>query len=109
MKKIALIGAALFCATSAAFAQEAADPAPEAPAAVAPPAEAAPLPQLGADTRSWLALQKETAAQVPDLRPVPGEVAEQVYQRYVNSFKHPIPETFKRDSFVESGSGGSGS
>ncbi|WP_051278747.1 DUF3613 domain-containing protein [Solimonas flava] len=108
-KKLAWIGAALTCAMSAAFAQDAV-PAPDdtaaAPAAAQPVAEAAPLPQIGGDTRSWLAMQKDAAAQTPDLRPVPGEIAEQVYQRYVNSFKHPIPEEFKRDSFVESGGGG---
>lgn len=108
-KKLALIGVMLSCATSAAFAQEAVpDSAAEAPAAAQPVAEATPLPRIGADTRSWLALQKDAAAQTPDLRPVPGEVAEQVYQRYVDSFKHPIPEEFKRDSFVGNGSGSGG-
>lgn len=76
------------------------------PVALAEVARESPLPKLGADTRTWLNLQKSASAQVPDLRPVPGEVAEQVYQRYVDSFKHPIPETFKRDSFIQSGGGG---
>src|SRR3546814_7925727 len=77
-------------------------------AAAQAPAAADPLPRLGGDTRAWLELQTDPAAQVTDIRPVPGEVAEQVYQRYINSFKYPIPETFKRDSFVESGGGGGG-
>lgn len=67
-----------------------------------------PLPRLGGDTRAWLALQTSPSAQETEIRPVPGEVAEQVYQRYINSFKYPIPETFKRDSFVEGGGGGGG-
>ncbi|NGY05292.1 DUF3613 domain-containing protein [Solimonas terrae] len=67
-----------------------------------------PLPLLGGDTRAWLDLQTSPAAQAADVRPVPGEVAEQVYQRYINSFKYPIPETFKRDSFVQNGGSGSG-
>lgn len=72
------------------------------------PAAADPLPRLGGDTRAWLDLQTNPSAQETDIRPVPGEVAEQVYQRYINSFKYPIPETFKRDSFVEGGGGGGG-
>lgn len=61
---------------------------------------------VGADTRSWLELQKTPAAQASDSRPVPGEVAERVYQRYVNSFSYPIPQQFPRESF-SSGRGGS--
>lgn len=57
-------------------------------------------PASGTDTRAWLDLQKNPAAQVPDLRPVPGEISEQVYLRYVNSFKTAIPEKFDRESFV---------
>ena len=65
--------------------------------------EATPVP--GQDAQTWLDLQKNPAAQAPDVRPVPGEVSEQVYQRYLNSFKYAIPETFERDSFVGKGGG----
>jgi hypothetical protein len=65
-----------------------------------------PLPGLGGSTRAWLNLQTNAAAQAPDVRAVPGEVAEEVYQRYVTSFKHPIPEQFPRESFAQGGSGG---
>jgi hypothetical protein len=93
MKKLVMIGLGLFvCAPLLASAQAG--------------GTENPLPQLGGDTRAWLALQTDPAAQTPDVRAVPGEVAEQVYQRYINSFKYPIPETFKRESFVESGGGG---
>lgn len=71
-------------------------------------AAAPPLPQLGSDTRAWLDLQKSASAQTPDLRAVPGEVAEQVYQRYINSFKYPIPQAFARETFIESGGSGGG-
>ncbi|WP_028080297.1 DUF3613 domain-containing protein [Solimonas soli] len=94
MKKSMLIGAMLLAAAPA-YAGE---------------TQAAPLPRLGADTQAWLALQTDPAAQAADVRPVPGEVAERVYQRYVDSFKFPIPEHFQRDSFVQGGgSGGGGS
>lgn len=93
MKKLMMICAGLLAAT------------PMLASAQAPTA-ADPLPRLGGDTRAWLELQTNPAAQATDVRAVPGEVAEQVYQRYINSFKYPIPETFKRDSFVESGGGG---
>lgn len=64
----------------------------------------------GAETRAWVDLQASGTAAVGDARPMPGEVADVVYQRYVNSFKHPIPAQFPRTSGGESGSGsGSGS
>lgn len=95
MKKLVVIGLGLFaCAPLLASAQT--------------ETAAEPLPRLGGDTRAWLALQTDPSAQAADVRAVPGEVAEQVYQRYINSFKYPIPETFKRDSFVEGGGSGGG-
>ena len=100
MKKSVLIAIACW-AVSPAWAQEPAQP--DAPAADA----GTQLPRVGADTRAWLDLQTSAASQVPDVRPVPGEVADQVYQRYVNSFKFPIPEEFKRDKFVQQGGSGS--
>ena len=69
-------------------------------------AQAADPAPLGTDTRAWLDLQKSPAAQASESRPVPGEVAERTYQRYVKSFNYPIPEQFKRESFKSSGGGG---
>ena len=63
--------------------------------------------QTGAATRQWLALQKSGTAAPAEPRPQSGEVADQVYQRYLKSFGHPIPENFSRDRFV-GGGGGSG-
>lgn len=68
-----------------------------------PGSTAAPAPTLGVDTRAWLELQTSGSASVSEVRPVAGEVATEVYQRYVNSFKYAIPETFPRDAFVSQG------
>lgn len=85
--------------------------------AAAPEGEAAPANSLtdssGAETRAWIDLQASGSAAVGDARPMPGEVADAVYQRYVNSFKQPIPAQFQRsgsensDSGAGAGSGGS--
>ena len=61
----------------------------------------------GDSTRAWLELQKSGAAAPEDARPMAGEVADQVYQRYLNSYKHPIPDTYSRDRFVSGGGSGS--
>ena len=58
---------------------------------------------LGADTRAWLQLQASGNAAVGTARPLPGEAADAIYQRYLDSFTHPVPEQFERQ-----GSGGSG-
>lgn len=90
MKNVLMIGGLLFAL----------------PAGAQEPASGDTAPVLGQDARAWLELQKNPAAQAPELRPVPGEVSEQVYQRYLNSFKSAIPESFDRDSFVGKGGGG---
>jgi hypothetical protein len=63
---------------------------------------------LGAETRAWLELQRNGNASNATPRPMPGEVADKVYERYLNSFAHPIPDSFSREQFV-SGGGGNGS
>lgn len=63
--------------------------------------------QVGADTRTWLELQNSGNASLGAVRPMPGEVADKVYQRYLDSFDNQIPDTYERESFVSSGSGGS--
>ncbi|TAJ50619.1 MAG: DUF3613 domain-containing protein [Nevskiaceae bacterium] len=86
--------------------QFSADAGGEAPAKVAPGGE----PVLGAESRAWTDLQASGSAAAGGARPLPGEVADAVYQRYLNSFKHPIPEQFTRDSGGSGGqSGGNGS
>lgn len=59
-----------------------------------------------AETRSWIELQISGKQAASGPRPMPGEIASNVYQRYVDSFKQPIPAEFKRQS-TESGGEGS--
>lgn len=58
---------------------------------------------LGKDARNWIEFQisGEAAERSPD--GFSGEVAERVWQRYLDSFAHPIPERFERDRFIEGG------
>jgi hypothetical protein len=65
--------------------------------------------QLGTEARAWTDLQKNGRASLGSVRPMPGEVADKVYDRYLQSFSHPIPEAFERESFVGSGGSGGGS
>jgi hypothetical protein len=64
-------------------------------------------PRVGDDTRAWLELQHSGHAADGAVRAQPGEVADKAYQRYLKSFDNTIPEEYRRDSFVSSGSGGS--
>jgi len=91
MKKAswALVLGCLFTAPLTAVAQE--------------PAPAAATEDFGADTRAWLNLQASNNATMGGSRPMPGEIADQVFARYAKSFTHPIPEYFEREKFVEGG------
>lgn len=62
--------------------------------------------KLGDEVRAWTDLQKSGAASIRDTRPMPGEVADKVYERYLQSFTTPIPLSFERESFVGGSSGG---
>lgn len=74
-----------------------------------PAASAEPIEQrTGDETRAWLELQTSGSAAAEDPRPMNGEVADEVYRRYLNSYKHAIPEMFQRDRFVNSGGGSGG-
>lgn len=55
---------------------------------------------LGSSTRAWTDLQRNTAAAPGWSRPMPGDAADKVYQRYLNSFGQPIPDAFGRKSFT---------
>ena len=68
--------------------------------AAAPPAGQG----FGSQTRLWLGTQTSGVSAVTDERPMPGEVATLVYQRYLNSFTHPIPERYESNSFKSSAS-----
>lgn len=38
-------------------------------------------------------------------RPLPGEMADRSYQRYVDTFSKPIPDTLAREGFLSEGGG----
>jgi hypothetical protein len=63
---------------------------------------------VGPETRAWVDLQTSGGAASPVARPMPGDIAERVYQRHADSFAHPIPETLRQDSFSSGGSSSSG-
>jgi hypothetical protein len=69
----------------------------------------APTEGFGSQTRLWLSTQVSGTNSVTEQRPMPGEVATQVYQRYLNSFTHPIPEHYASESFSAASGGTSGS
>lgn len=86
-------------------------PAQEAPQANAALAdeyepEAAPL-QVGDATQSLLAWQRNGDVASTTPRPIPGEVANRSYERYLKSFEFPIPE--RMISSVKSSNSGSSS
>lgn len=62
--------------------------------------------ELGAEVRAWTDLQKSGAASTPVVQPMPGEIADKVYDRYAKTFDYAIPQTFERESFTGGGSGG---
>lgn len=64
-----------------------------------------PPPRVGDDTRAWLQLQGSGNATTAAPRPMPGEVADKVYERYLKSFDNQIPEEFERETFVSGGGG----
>lgn len=54
-------------------------------------------PVAGEQTQDWLKLQREGSQASPLLQPISGPVASRIYQRYQDSFSHPIPEYFTGD------------
>ncbi len=77
-------------------------------AALLPLASSAADPKqpLGRQSKAWIDLQTSGKQASGAPRAMPGEIADNVYQRYVDSFKLPIPAQFKRQS-TESSSGSS--
>lgn len=67
-------------------------------------AEDAPAP-VGTETRAWLDLQSSNSAASPTVRPMPGDIADKVYQRHADSFAQPIPDSLGRDAFVSESGG----
>lgn len=74
-------------------------------AAFAPAIHAADQ-EMGASTREVLELQRSGKAAGPTQR-LSGAAEARVYQRYLDSFTHPIPEFYtERESFVAEGDSG---
>lgn len=59
---------------------------------------ASPRP-LGGETRAWMNLQASNNAALGWARPLPGDAADRIYQRYLGSFSQPIPPKFDRADF----------
>lgn len=75
------------------------------PALATPPRLGAEAADVGADARAWIDLQKSGTAASATPRPLPGEVADRVYQRWLNSHDQAIPAQFSRESFSSGASG----
>lgn len=61
---------------------------------------------VGASTREWLEMQRSGKAAGPAQR-LSGAAEARVYQRYLDSFTHPIPEFYsERESFIAEGDSG---
>ena len=82
-------------------------PDPERVVTIAPAAATAAPGKagFGSSARSWVDLQASGSAASVTARPLPGDAASNAYERYANSFKQPIPESFKRESFSADDSG----
>lgn len=59
--------------------------------------------RVGDQARAWMDLQASGTEASEAERPITGEVAERVYQRYLDSFTHPIPRQFTREAFTSDG------
>jgi len=64
-------------------------------------------PAAGTQTKRWLELQRSGAQASIHPEGIDADVNENIYQRYVNSFTHEIPETFERERNTEFVSGSS--
>jgi len=64
-------------------------------------------PASGELTRQWMEMQRSGAQASVHPDGISSDVVENIYQRYVNSFTHEIPETYSRDGEgLSFGSGG---
>jgi len=64
-------------------------------------------PAIVADTETGLWMQLQSSGRIAGPRyTLSGKAATNIYQRYLNSFRHPIPEQFdfKRSAVLRSGS-----
>lgn len=61
---------------------------------------------VGTATQRLLALQRGGTLASATPRPIPGEVAHRSYERYLNSFNHPIPDRYGSSVSVRPGGTG---
>lgn len=54
-----------------------------------------PAYEVGSQTQQWLNMQREGSHASPQAQTLPGPVMDQVYQRYIKSFGHPIPDLYE--------------
>ncbi|MDO9405560.1 MAG: DUF3613 domain-containing protein [Polaromonas sp.] len=96
---VAALSTATLAQTPAATAAAApASTTTSTPAAANPTATpvATRAPQVGDATRALLAHQANGVSASPVPRPIPGDIAQRSYQRYLKSFEYAIPESFTR-------------
>ena len=67
-----------------------------------------PALPVGAATQRLLALQRGGTMASTTPRPIPGEVAHRSYERYLNSFNHPIPDRYGSSVSMRQGGTGTG-
>ena len=51
--------------------------------------------EVGSQTRQWLDMQRDGSQASQQAQTLPGPVMDQVYQRYIKSFGHPIPDLYE--------------
>lgn len=64
--------------------------------------------KTGDDTHAWLSLQASGAEAEGEARPMTGDVADAVYQRYLESFRQAIPQQLSGTAGGDAKSGSSG-
>lgn len=62
-------------------------------------------PVTGQQTNQWLELQRSGDQASTQRQPLSGPIADRVYQRYSDSFSHPIPEYYTADDSGQISSG----
>lgn len=102
----AMLGMPLLAGAQQATVQAEAAETMEAPHPIEASVRPSERRNIGDATHSLLALQREGHAASPTPRPLAGDVATLSYQRYLESFKFPIPEKFSAAVQKSGGSGG---
>lgn len=89
--------------TSNALAQAENETYLDAEQIIVPAAEMPPPQEAETQTGLWLQLQA-SGAWAGNRYVLPGQTATLIHQRYLNSFRHPIPERFKTEGMSDGGS-----